>query len=75
MTEGAAADCGCEPSLGETIGKVMPTGATVMNGVRVTGSTLRSIELTDSSGRRVRVGDVMGGSDAKALVIFLRHLG
>jgi len=42
---------------------------------RVTGTTLRSIQLKDVNGRTVEMKDYMGGADGKAVVVFLRHLG
>jgi hypothetical protein len=46
----------------------------LMNDVPVTGSTLRSMDLADASGARVRV-DSLIGTEGKAVVVFLRHLG
>jgi len=45
-----------------------------MNGVDVSGSSLRSTVLADSSGRRVPVSSLIG-DEGKAVVVFLRHLG
>lgn len=45
-----------------------------MNGVDVSGSSLRSTVLTDTSGRRVPVSSLIG-DQGKAVVVFLRHLG
>jgi len=42
---------------------------------RVTGTTLRSIQLKDVKGRTVEMKDSMGAADGKAVVVFLRHLG
>jgi len=43
---------------------------------RVTGTTLRSIQLKDVKGRTVEMKDYMGAAaDGKAVVVFLRHLG
>mmetsp|Transcript_27316 Transcript_27316/g.45555 ORF Transcript_27316/g.45555 Transcript_27316/m.45555 type:complete len:112 (-) Transcript_27316:729-1064(-) len=62
-----APDCGCE--LGED-----GAGSVMMNDVRVSGSTLRSIVLTDKSGDRASVESVIG-SKGKGVIVFLRHLG
>ena len=67
-------DCGCADAVA---GVVVPTGSSsgvTMNGVRVTGRTLRSTELVDSNGVRQSVGSVIG-NEGKAVVVFLRHLG
>jgi len=45
-----------------------------MNGVDVSGSSLRSTVLTDISGHRVPVSSLIGG-EGKAVIVFLRHLG
>ena len=59
-----AEDCGCDDT----------TGSIMMNGVRVSGATLRATELADVSGARRSVGSMIG-EDGKAIVVFLRHLG
>jgi len=51
-----------------------PEYGVLMNDVPVTGSTLRSMDLADASGARVRV-DSLIGTEGKAVVVFLRHLG
>jgi len=68
-----AADCGCD----EPEGVVVPTGSgsVLMNDVRVTGTTLRGMELADASGNRVQTGSLLGAVDSRAVVVFLRHLG
>lgn len=62
-----AVDCGCEPGE-DGVGSVM------MNDVRVSGSTLRSIMFADESGDRTSVESVIG-SEGKGVIVFLRHLG
>ena len=49
-------------------------GGVLMNDVPISGATLRSMELADATGARVRAGSLIG-EDGKAVVIFLRHLG
>jgi len=49
-------------------------GPVNMNGVDVSGSSLRSTLLTDTSGRRVPVSSLIG-EQGKAVIVFLRHLG
>ena len=49
-------------------------GGVLMNDVPISGTTLRSMELADAKGARVRAGSLIG-EDGKAVVIFLRHLG
>jgi len=49
-------------------------GVATMNGVGVTGASLRAVSMVDADGARKTVGDVVG-TDGKALVLFLRHLG
>lgn len=63
-TATVAADCGCAEDAGSIL----------MNGVRVSGATLRATELADVSGARRTVGSVIG-AEGKAVVVFLRHLG
>jgi len=50
-------------------------GAVMVNNVRVTGDTLRSMVLADADGARVRSGSLLGAQDGRAVVVFLRHLG
>ena len=65
LAEGANdAGCGCEEA----------SGGVMMNEVRVTGETLRSMVLADRTGNRV-TAETLIGSDGKAVVCFLRHLG
>ena len=60
-------DCGCEDAS--------PTAQGVMmNGVSVTGSTLRSMVLADATGKPTSASSLIG-EDGKAVVVFLRHLG
>ena len=61
----AATDCGCEPTASKGVS---------MNGISVTGDTLRATELVDALGARKTIGSVIG-EEGKAVVIFLRHLG
>ena len=58
-------DCGCEASSADSV---------MMNDVRVTGNTLRSMTLSDVNGERV-TADSLIGKEGKAVVVFLRHLG
>merc|ERR1712087_587356 len=64
LTDAANEACGCEES----------PGGVMMNDVRVTGETLRSIVLADRTGDRV-AAETLIGNGGKAVVIFLRHLG
>ena len=59
-----AEDCGCEDA----------DGSIMLNGVSVSGSTLRDMELATASGTRARASSLIG-EDGKAVVVFLRHLG
>lgn len=59
----AEGDCGCSPAV-----------AYNMNGVSVTGATLRGMELSDRRGARSRAAQLLG-EDGPAVVVFLRHLG
>lgn len=52
----------------------LPPESVKMNGVDVSGSSLRSTVLTDTSGRQVPVSSLIGDK-GKAVVVFLRHLG
>jgi hypothetical protein len=61
--EPATTDCGCAEN-----------GSVQMNGVAVSGSTLRSTVLADVNGVRTPVSQLIG-EDGKAVVVFLRHLG
>ena len=61
--EPATTDCGCAED-----------GSVQMNGVAVSGSTLRGTVLADVNGARTSVSGVIG-EDGKAVVVFLRHLG
>ena len=61
--EPSTTDCGCAEN-----------GSVQMNGVAVSGSTLRSTVLADVNGVRTPVSQLIG-EDGKAVVIFLRHLG
>ena len=74
-TPAASADCGCTD---EVAGVVMPTGNTegtvMVNDVLVSGATLRATELADVTGARATVSSVLG-TEGKAVVVFLRHLG
>jgi len=45
-----------------------------MNGVSVTGGSLRSTVLADVAGNRVPVSNMVG-DEGKAVIVFLRHLG
>jgi len=49
-------------------------GSVVMNGVDVSGGSIRSTMLLTKDGDRVSVGSVIG-EEGKAVVVFLRHLG
>ena len=62
-SSGVDADCGCAEPQG-----------VVMNDVRVTGRTLRSMVLANADGNREPVCSAIG-DEGKAAVIFLRHLG
>lgn len=64
LTDAANEACGCEES----------PGGVMMNDVRVTGETLRSMVLADRTGDRV-AAETLIGNGGKAVVIFLRHLG
>ena len=66
----AGEDCGCDAPEGV----VVPTGDVVMNDVRVSGSSLRAMQLTGVDGESVEVGSLIG-TEGKAVVVFLRHLG
>jgi len=57
-----AEDCGCPEPI-----------AYRMNGVSVTGATLRGMELADRIGVRTRASELLG-EDGPAVVVFLRHL-
>lgn len=46
----------------------------IVNGVDVSGSSLRSTELVNTRGERVSVSSLIG-DEGKAVVVFLRHLG
>ena len=46
-------------------------GAATMNGVGVTGASLRAVSMVDGASKTV--GDAVG-YDGKAVVLFLRHL-
>ena len=48
-------------------------GSVLMNDVSVSGATLRSMDLADATGTRVRSAGFLG--DGRAIVVFLRHLG
>jgi len=61
-------------SADSTMPCAAPEYGVLMNDVPVTGSTLRSMDLADASGARVRV-DSLIGTEGKAVVVFLRHLG
>ena len=78
-TGAEAVDCGCDSPLAtDAAGKVVPTstgaGGIVMNDVRVTGDTLRSMVLSDVDGASVRPSELIG-EEGRAVVVFLRHLG
>ena len=45
-----------------------------MNDVAVSGATLRSMVLANSDGERV-AAETLIGTEGKAVVVFLRHLG
>jgi len=62
---GAVVDCGCEEE----------DSSILMNDVRVSGATLRGMELADASGARVLSGSYMGDPEGQAVVVFLRHMG
>lgn len=49
-------------------------GSAEINGVSVDGALLRSLELTDPYGARKQVSDLVG-TEGKAVVVYLRHLG
>ena len=49
-------------------------GTATMNGVGVTGASLRAVSMVDVDGTSKTVGDAVG-YDGKAVVLFLRHLG
>jgi len=51
-----------------------PDTGVLMNDVPVSGATLRSMDLADRQGARVRSSSLIG-EDGKAVVVFLRHLG
>jgi len=59
-----AEDCGCDT----------PAGGVVVAGKAVTGDSLRGMELVDQRGNRATAGELIG-TDGKAVVLFLRHLG
>ena len=61
--EPATTDCGCAED-----------GSVQMNGIAVSGATLRSTVLADVNGARTPVSDIIG-ENGKAVVVFLRHLG
>lgn len=50
-----------------------PTSSILVNGKMVTGSLLKSLELTNVEGKKVKVGTLTG--NGKSVVVFLRHLG
>jgi len=60
----AAERCDCE---GEA-------GTASVNGVDVSADLIRGLALTDAEGNTKMVSDVIG-TDGKAVVVFLRHLG
>ena len=64
LSAAATADCGCANT----------DGTAVVNGVSVTGGSLRSTTLVDRSGQPTPISSVIG-SEGKAVVVFLRHLG
>jgi len=64
----AVTDCGCEG--GDVEGVVTPTTGLL----EVRGSTLRELELADTTGARVPMSSLIG-EEGKAVVVFLRHLG
>jgi len=64
-TSSTTEDCGCADNS---------DGSVQMNGVAVSGSSLRSTVLADTSGARVPVSSLIG-DEGKAVVVFLRHLG
>ena len=72
VTAPAGEDCGCAD---DTTGIVVPTGSVVMNDVRVSGSSLRKMELRDADDASVSAGSLLGPAQGKAVVVFLRHLG
>ena len=65
--------CLAETSAGADCGCAEPQGV-LMNDVRVTGRTLRSMVLANADGNREPVRSAIG-DEGKAVVIFLRHLG
>ena len=63
-----AGECGCEDVLDGAVKGV------TMNGVSVTGSTLRSMVLSNAAGTPTAASSLIG-EEGKAVVVFLRHLG
>lgn len=72
LTTSQQPDCGCTDVMQ---GNVVPTATSVlMNDVRVTGASLRSLEASDANGNRVLATSLIG-EDGPAVIVFLRHLG
>jgi len=71
-------DCGCESAAGALTdrGVVVPSssGSVFMNDVAVSGASLRSMVLADVAGERM-AAETLIGTQGKAVVVFLRHLG
>jgi len=63
-----------QPRMQETLPCAQPEFGVLMNDVPVSAATLRSMDLADATGTRVRSGSLIGYRE-KAIVVFLRHLG
>jgi len=61
-------------ATGEDCGCASDAAGVSMNGVSVTGGSLRSTVLADVAGNRVPVSSMVG-NEGKAVIVFLRHLG